>query len=201
MINLTKNSRISLEKNGSQLKEISIGLDWGSIQHSYFFGLLKDSTAVDLDGSVSLFAGDKQEIETVYFHNLKSRDGAIKHSGDDRVGDSSADNKDNEIIYINLEQINPKVTSIFIYLNSYKQQDFASIPYAKIKIVEGKNHNPQQTFATYNIASDETYIGYVSMIMGKIEKLNNNWTFTALGDPIKAKNIKETVMLIQDRYM
>ena len=39
------------------------------------------------------------------------------------------------------------------------------------------------------------------MIMGKIEKLNNNWTFTALGDPIKAKNIKETVMLIQDRYM
>ena len=114
MINLTKNSRISLEKNGSQLKEISIGLDWGSIQHSYLFGLLKDSTAVDLDGSVSLFAGDKQEIETVYFHNLKSRDGAIKHSGDDRVGDSSADNKDNEIIYINLEQINPKVTSIFI---------------------------------------------------------------------------------------
>jgi tellurium resistance protein TerZ len=63
MINLTKNSRISLEKNGSQLKEISIGLDWGSIQHSFLFGLLKDSTAVDLDGSVSLFDSDKKKLK------------------------------------------------------------------------------------------------------------------------------------------
>ncbi|MFN3852385.1 MAG: TerD family protein [Spirosomataceae bacterium] len=201
MINLTKNSRISLEKNGIELKQITVGLDWGAIQRKSFFGLLNDSISVDLDGSVSLFDKNKREIDTVYYHNLVSRDGAIKHSGDDRIGDISSDAKDNEVISINLENISLEVDTIFFYLNSYKQQDFATIPYAKIRIIEGLHHNPKQVFASFNLASDETYRGYVSMIMAKLKRVGNRWEFTALGEPISARTITETIVQIQQEFL
>ncbi len=202
MINLSKNSKISLEKNGIELKEITVGLDWGSIKHKTFFGLIGSDEAVDLDGSISLFDKDKNEIETIYYNNLKSKNGAIKHSGDDRIGDSGADNKDNEVISINLEKINAEVDTIFFYLNSYRQQDFATIPYSKIRIMEGKHHNPKNVFANFNLSSDEAYQGHVSMLMAKLKRTQGaRWEFTALGEPIVAKDIAETIKLIQKEYL
>ena len=202
MINLSKNSKISLEKNGIELKEITVGLDWGSIKRKTFFGLLGSDEAVDLDGSVSLFGKDKNEIETIYYNNLKSKNGAIKHSGDDRIGDSGADNKDNEVISINLEKINAEVDTIFFYLNSYRQQDFATIPYSKIRITEGKHHNPKNVFANFNLSSDAAYQGHVSMLMAKLKRTQGaRWEFTALGEPIAAKDIAGTIKLIQREYL
>lgn len=201
MINLTKNARISLEKNGTELKEITIGLDWGTIKQKTFFGLLTESEAVDLDGSVSTFDSSKNEIETIYYGNLISNDKAIRHSGDDRVGDTSADEKDNEVISIDLEKIDAKVKTIFFYLNSYKQQDFSTIPYSKIRILEGKQYNPKQVFATFNLSSDSAYKGFVSMVMGKLMRVGNRWEFTAIGDAIRAKDITQTIEEIQQKYL
>jgi len=202
MINLSKNSRISLEKNGIDLKEITVGLDWGSIKRKTFFGLSSIDEAVDLDGSVTLFDKNKNEIETIYYNNLKSKNGAIKHSGDDRVGDSGADNKDNEVISINLERIDASVDTIFFYLNSYKQQDFASIPYSKIRIIEGKHHNPKNVFANFNLSADTAFSGHVSMLMAKLKRTQGSrWEFTALGQPIAAKDIAATIKLIKNEYL
>lgn len=201
MINLTKNARISLEKNGIELKEITVGLDWGSIKQKSFFGLLNTQEAVDLDGSVTLFDKFMNEIETIYYGNLTSKDKTIRHSGDDRIGDSSADNKDNEVISINLEGISNEVDSIYFYLNSYKQQDFATIPYAKIRLIEGKHHNPKQVFATFNLSTDDSYRGYVSMLMAKLKRVGTRWEFTALGEPVSAKDIAETIRLIKHNYV
>ncbi|HEY1056386.1 MAG TPA: TerD family protein, partial [Emticicia sp.] len=193
---------ISLEKNGIDLKEITVGLDWGSIKHKAFFGLINNDEAVDLDGSVSLFDKNKKEIETIYYNNLKSRNGAIKHSGDDRMGDSGADNKDNEVISINLEKIDAGVDTIFFYLNSYRQQDFAAIPYSKIRIMEGKHHNPKNVFANFNLSSDPAYSGHVSMLMAKLKRTQGaRWEFTALGQPVATKDIAGTIKLIQSEYL
>lgn len=201
MINLTKNARISLEKNGIELKEITVGLDWGSIKQKSFFGLLNTQEPVDLDGSVTLFDKFMNEIETVYYGNLTSKDSTIRHSGDDRIGDTSADNKENEVISINLERISNDVDCIYFYLNSYKQQDFATIPYAKIRIIEGKHHNPQQVFATFNLSTDDSYRDYVSMLMAKLKRVGSRWEFTALGEPVSAKDIAETIRLIKHSYV
>lgn len=162
---------------------------------------MTDSQAVDLDGSVSVFDSKKEEIETVYYGNLVSKDKAIRHSGDDRVGDTSADDKDNEVISINLEQIDANADTIFFYLNSYKQQDFSTIPYSKIRILEGKQYNPKQVFATFNLSSDSAYKGYVSMLMGKLKRMGNRWEFITIGDAIRAKDITETIEEIQRKYI
>jgi tellurium resistance protein TerZ len=202
MINLKKNSSISLEKNGEELKNVCIGLDWGVIKKKAFFGLLRENEAVDLDGSVTLFDAQKKEKDTVYYRKLVSNDKAIRHSGDDRTGDSSADNKDNEIIYINLEKVAKDVETIVFYLNSFKQQDFSSIPYSKIRIIEGEHHNPNKVFASYDLSGDSSFKGSTSMVMAKMNRVaGNRWTFTAIGEAVAAQDIAGTVKVIKEKYL
>jgi tellurium resistance protein TerZ len=132
-INLKKGSSISLEKQGKLLEHVCVGLNWGAIQRKALFGLIKTADGVDLDGSVSLFDKDKNELETVYYARLESTNRSIIHSGDDRSGDVGADDGlDNEVIEIDLRKVAPEVEQIVFYLNSYNGQDFATIPFSKI---------------------------------------------------------------------
>jgi tellurium resistance protein TerZ len=209
-INLRKGSTISLEKKGKKLEQVCIGLNWGVIKRietSSFLGLFKTETvhtvAVDLDGSASMFAADGEYVDTVYYKKLTSDDGAVRHSGDDLVGDRQGnDDRDNEVIQINLAAINPRVHSVFLYVNSFKQQDFARIPYATIRLFEGTAQHLESVIATFNVASEPRFQGYTSMIMGKlIRTASGAWQCLAIGEPIKAKNIAETIETIRREYI
>lgn len=197
MINLKKGSSISLEKDGKNLEQIYIGLNWGKIKK--MLGLIEED--VDLDGSVSIFNENKAELDTVYFNKKKSSDGAITHSGDDRGGDSKKDDKDNEVIFIDLKKVNPAATTIVFYLNSYKGQDFDSIPYANIRVMDGDIPRYKEVIANFNLASDPKYKGKISMIMAKVVRTSRGWNFTAIGEPVDAKRIDDTIQEIKNTYL
>lgn len=192
-INLKKGSSIRLEKDGIRLRQICIGLNWGAITKKGFFSALTGTQTinVDLDGAVSLFAGD-QLTETIYFRKLVSDNGAIRHSGDDLTGDLDGDDGlDNEIITIDLQRVQPNVDTIYIYLNSYEGQDFGQIPYSKVRIFEGTPDYVNDVLATFNLSVEEKFKGNVSMMMGKLVRSGvNNWDFTAVGEPIKPRKIE-----------
>lgn len=201
-INLQKGSKISLEKEGSSLQEVCIGLNWGVIESESFFGLIKNKKGVDLDSSVSAFDADGHLRYTVYYQKTRSKDGAVRHSGDDLTGDATGDDgRDNEIIQINLSQVMPEVTQIVFFLNSYKGQDFAAIPYSKVRIFEGNNKEVRNVLATFNLSSDAVYAGCVTMIMGKLLRKENGWDFEAIGQGANTKKIDDTIKLIQEKYL
>ncbi len=177
----------------------------GSVQQEEkkgFFGKLFGSgnsssnvqkVQVDLDGSVTVFAGNK-ELETICFSNLSSSNGSIRHSGDDTRGDSDGDDGiDNETISINLETIREDATSVFIYLNSFRGQHFGEIPYSKIRLFD----DTDKVLASYNLSQNSEYDGKVSMIMAKLVKENNTWKFVALGNAINEKKIADTIQHIK----
>ncbi len=199
-INLTKGSSISLEKKGRALSQVRVGINWGSIQHQ-ILGFTYNTTAVDLDSSVALF-NNKHLVDNVYFRKLVSTDGAVKHSGDDRVGDRHGDDgTDNETIHVNLRTMNPSVDQVVFYLNSYAQQDFETIPYANISIVDATNPHDLEELASFKVAMDKTFRGYVSMVLGKFVRTPSGWDFISVGEPIKARNIKECVENISEQYV
>ena len=202
-INLTKGSTIELTKsNGHALEHICVGLNWGSIQVKSFFGLLTSNRDVDLDGSAAIFDHDRKLLDTVYFKNLKSKDGAIRHSGDDLTGDAEGDDqKDNEVITIDLRLLNPNAHTIVLFLNSYQKQDFADIPYSKVKIYEGTIHKVDEVLASFNLSADKEFAGYVSMVMGKFIKQEASWHFKAIGEPIRSTRVFDSVEEIQRKFL
>ncbi|POY36979.1 Tellurium resistance protein TerD [Solitalea longa] len=201
-INLQKGQRINLEKNnGSKLQNICVGINWGAIEKKSLFGSVSKE-AVDLDASCALYNDSKQVIETVYFRNLQSKDGAIRHSGDDLTGDLDGDDGlDNEIITVDFSKLNPAVSFVTFILNSYRGQDFGTIPFASIRIYEGTPSKVTEVFAKYDIVNDAGFKGHVSMIMGVFYKRNGEWKFNAIGEPTKDKRLEETVNTAAQNYL
>ncbi len=199
-INLSKGSTISLEKKGKVLSNVMVGINWGTIKHQ-LFGITYYSTAVDLDSSVALIS-NKRVVDNVYYRKLKSNDGAVRHSGDDRVGDRNGDDgADNETIHLNLNAMNPEIDQVVFYLNSFENQDFETIPYAKISVIDAGNPEALEELATFNVSTDKTYKGYVSMVLGKLVRTNSGWDFKSVGDPIKARDINQCVREICAEYV
>jgi len=191
-ISLEKGQRISLEKNGSALDKVCVGVNWGVIEKKGFFG--KKKVAVDLDASVSLHDEDNKMTDLVYFRQLKSKDGSIKHSGDDLTGDLDGDDGlDNEIITIQLNKVPKNVNKLAIILNSFQGQDFASIPFASVRLYEGTASRVDSVMADYNIANEPKFNGSVSMVLGTLYRHNAEWKFRAIGEPTLDRKIKETV--------
>jgi tellurium resistance protein TerZ len=199
-INLQKGERISLKKsNGTTLTNFCVGANWGAIDKIGFFGG-KKKVAVDLDLSVGLFDANHQLVNTIFFGKLETS--GVKHSGDDLVGDIYGnDGLDNEVIKIDLTYIKPNIAQVVFVLNSYKGQDFATIPFASIRLYEGSPNYVSSVFATYNIASDSRFSGYVSMVLGKLYRDNNEWKFSAIGEPTKDKKLIDILKTVQRKYL
>ena len=202
-INLQKGQRINLEKtNGSKLQNICVGINWGAIEKKGMFGLGKTKEAVDLDASCALYDDNKKMTDIIYFGNLKSKDGAVKHSGDDQSGDMGGDDGlDNEVITLDFSQLNPAITYAAFVLNSFRGQDFGTIPFASIRIYEGTAKRVNEIFATYDIASGAGFAGHVSMVMGVFYKRNGEWKFNAIGEPTKDKKLEETIATVTKNYL
>ncbi len=201
-INLVKGQKINLKKdNGSTLQNICVGVNWGAIEKKGWLGGVKKE-AVDLDASCVLYDNSKNAVEVIYFGSLKSKDGSIKHSGDDLTGDMDGDDGlDNEIITVDFSKLSSNVEHVAFVLNSFRGHDFGTIPFASIRIYEGTPTRVNEIFATYNIAKGEGFAGHVSMVMGVFYKRNGEWKFNAIGEPTKDRKLEETIKTVQQNYL
>ncbi len=201
-INLVKGQKINLKKdNGSTLQNICVGVNWGAIEKKGWLGGVKKE-AVDLDASCVLYDNFKNAIDVIYFGSLKSKDGSIKHSGDDLTGDMDGDDGlDNEIITVDFSKLSSNVEHVAFVLNSFRGHDFGTIPFASIRIYEGTPTRVNEIFATYNIAKGEGFAGHVSMVMGVFYKRNGEWKFNAIGEPTKDRKLEETIKTVQQNYL
>ncbi|MFA8299566.1 MAG: TerD family protein [Hyphomicrobiales bacterium] len=213
-ISLVKGQKISLAKDTEcSLQNICIGINWGAIEKTEvvkrggFFGIggvpIEEvkKKSVDLDASCVMLTRDNNEYDTIYYGNLKSSCRSIKHSGDDLDGDMYGnDGRDNEVISVNLSKIPVEVEKVFFFLNSFRKQDFADIPYANIRIYEGTPKRVDKVLATYDIANDKNFARKISMIMGKLYKHNDEWKFHAIGEPTIDRNLDNTVATIINDY-
>lgn len=202
-INLEKGQRINLQKsNGSTLQNVCVGINWGAIEHKGMFGIGASKEAVDLDASCALFNADKKLEEVVYFGHLKSKNSAVKHSGDDLTGDMEGDDGlDNEVITLDLSMLNESTTYVAFVLNSFRGQDFGKIPFASIRIYEGTPKRVNEVFAKYDIAHGAGFAGHVSMVMGVFYKRNGEWKFNAIGEPTQDRDLQRTVETVAKQYL
>lgn len=174
-------------------------MNWGAIEKKGLFGG-KKHVAVDLDASVGMFDAQGKLLDTVYYGKLKSNCGSIQHSGDDRVGDTDGDDgQDNEVIQIDLKRVPAEVDKLALVLNSFSMQNFGDIPFAGIRIHDGKA-GTGNVFAKFDVANDPTFSGRVSMIMGSVYRHSNSWKFRSIGAAITEKRLQDSLGAFASDY-
>ena len=172
-VNLQKGQKISLEKEaGSQLSEVIMGLGWDAIKKKGFLGFGGGEQEIDLDASCILFNEAKDPVDVVWFKQLKSKDGSIVHTGDNRTG---AGDGDDEQIKINLSSVPKEIQAIVFTVNSFTGQDFSQVENAFCRIVNGRDG---KEIARYNLSGQGRHS---AQIMTKIYRHDNEWKMHAIG--------------------
>jgi tellurium resistance protein TerZ len=115
-------------------------------------------------------------VDRVWFRNLKSKDGSIKHTGDDVFGGGSS-NEPNEVINVNLMAVPANVTSIVFVVNSFSGESFSGIQSAFCNVVDS---NSGIEIARYNLSTDGR--DYKGFIIAKVYRTASGWSFSAIGE-------------------
>ncbi|HCF4357154.1 TPA: TerD family protein, partial [Pseudomonas aeruginosa] len=126
-ITLSKNQSISLEKTaGSGLTSVSLGLGWDPVKSGGFLSKLLGSgnDEIDLDASCILLDGNMKPVDLVWFRQLSSKDGSIKHSGDNLTGEGDGDD---ETINVDLQRLPASVQHLVFTVNSFRGQKFDQV--------------------------------------------------------------------------
>ena len=187
-VNLQKGQKISLDKEaGGALRSITMGLGWDAIKKKGLFGFGGKTESVDLDASCVLFDDAGKVVDTVWFRQLKSRDGSIVHTGDNRTG---AGDGDDEQINVDLSTVPGNVKSLVFTVNSFTGQSFAQVENAYCRIVNASN---QQEVARYELSVQGAH---TAQIMAKLYRHNSEWKMHAIGENGSGRTFEDLMPLI-----
>jgi tellurium resistance protein TerZ len=188
-INLEKGQKISLSKEaGGELRRIVMGLGWDAKKKKGFLGFGGSDQEIDLDASCVMFDTGKQVVDVVWFRQLKSKDGSITHTGDNRTG---AGDGDDEQIIVELGSVPTNIVSLVFVVNSFTGQSFEQIENSFCRIVNGAN---QAELARYNLSCNGSH---TAMVMAKVYRHNGEWKMHALGESAIGRTFAELMPKIQ----
>jgi tellurium resistance protein TerZ len=174
-VNLQKGQKISLDKEaGGGLSRVTMGLGWDAIKSKGFFGFGGGkSDAVDLDASVVMFDESNKPVDVIWFRQLKSKDGSIVHTGDNRTG---AGDGDDEQITVDLNAVPASVKALIFTVNSFTGQTFATVENAYCRLINAAN---QQEIARFNLSVTGSHS---AQIMAKLYRHGGEWKMHAIGE-------------------
>lgn len=181
-VSLQKGQRVTLRKEGGQqLTFVKMGLGWDPVQTRGMFG--NRTVDIDLDASVILFA-DANPADFAYYGQLSSKDGSVRHQGDNLTGEGEGDD---EVILVDLTRIPPHITSLVFIVTSYKGHTFEQVSNAFCRLIDGSNN---AELARYTLAGG---MPFTAMAMAKVFRVGADWKLQALGEGFQAKHPGEAI--------
>ncbi|WP_427005169.1 TerD family protein [Pseudarthrobacter sp. H2] len=181
-LSLQKGQSLSLTKqNGDALTNVRLGLGWDSAVpvKKGFFGGTK-TVEIDLDASALMFDGDRNHLDTVFFNQLTSKDGSVRHTGDNLTG---AGDGDDETLMVNLPGVSPAVQHIVFVITSYSQQTFDMVQNAFCRVIDDSVAGSPEV-ARYDLTESGRN---TAMVMAKLSRSGGTWSFQAIGAPTNGR--------------
>lgn len=169
VINLKKGDKVSVG-----FTNMTVGLGWEPNEGT--------GSAYDLDVSAIMIDANRKLTNTgnfVFYNNLVSPDGAVRHTGDDPDG-SSSDGDDDESIIVDLTKLSSDIQEILFIVTIEdalaKKQNFGQVRDSYIRLVDNKTGKEVFKYELGEDFSIETGIEF-----GRLYKRNDEWKFDASG--------------------
>jgi len=171
-LSLQKGGNLSLTKTDPTLAKIVVGLGWDP--------RATDGTEFDLDASAFLLnsAGKvRSDTDFIFYNQLKSTDGSVEHTGDNRTG---AGDGDDEVIKVDLSRVPADVEKVAFTVTIHdadgRKQNFGQVGGAFIRIV---NEVTGAEVVRYDLAEDAST--ETAMIFAELYRSGVEWKFRAIG--------------------
>ncbi|HDU8490698.1 MULTISPECIES: TerD family protein [Aeromonas] len=176
VVSLSKGANVSLTKTDPSIKRVLVGLGWDARS--------TDGQDFDLDASAFLLNASgkaRSPADFIFYNNLSSVEGSVKHTGDNRTGEGDGDD---ESLKINLDLVPADVAKIVFVVTIHdaaaRGQNFGQVSGAFIRLV---NEDSQKEVARYDLSEDAST--ETAMLFAELYRHNNEWKFKAIGQGYK----------------
>ncbi len=171
-VSFSKGGNVSLSKAAPTMKNVLVGLGWDARS--------TDGQDFDLDASAFLLSQSgkvRSDVDFIFYNNLKSIDGSVTHTGDNRTGEGEGDDESLKII---LDMIPGDVDKIVFVVTIHdaqaRRQSFGQVAGAFIRLVNDDNKVEVARYDLSEDASTET-----AMLFGELYRNGAEWKFRAVG--------------------
>lgn len=171
-ISLQKGGNVNLSKEAPGMTKMMIGLGWDP--------RVTTGKDFDLDSSVFMLKeGGKvrSDKDFIFYHNLKSLDESVVHSGDNRTGSGDGDD---ETVMLDLTRISADVDKLAFAVSIHEAeengQSFGMVGKAFIRCVDAATN---AEVARYDLSEDSSTD--TAMIFGEVYRNGVDWKFRAVG--------------------
>ncbi|MCI7442362.1 MAG: TerD family protein [Clostridium sp.] len=172
-IMLKKGQKIDLTKGNKSLKKILVGLGWDTNKYDGGYDF-------DLDAAAFCCGDDDkvhEDLDFIFYNNLKHESGAIEHLGDNLTGEGEGDD---EQIVIDLSLIPARITKInftvTIHEADERGQNFGQVSNAYVRVVNQEN---DEELIRYDLGED--FSVETAIVVAQLYKHNGEWKFNAIG--------------------
>ncbi|WP_409290462.1 TerD family protein [Peribacillus sp. SCS-37] len=172
-IQLAKGQRIDLTKTNPGLTKVIIGLGWDTNKYS---------GGADFDLDASAFLANEQgkvqdDLEFIFYNNLKSPTGAVEHTGDNRTGEGDGDDEQLTVDFSLLPSHVSKIgIAVTIHDADTRKQNFGQVSNAFVRVV---NADDNQEILRYDLGEDFSI--ETAVVICELYKHGSNWKFNAIG--------------------
>lgn len=197
-VSLSKGGNVSLSKTAPSMKNVLVGLGWDARS--------TDGQDFDLDASAFLLAANgkvRGDADFIFYNNLKSADGSVTHTGDNRTGEGDGDD---ESLKIKLDAVPGDVDKIIFVVTIHdaqaRRQSFGQVSGAFIRLVNDDNQTEVARYDLTEDASTET-----AMLFGELYRHNGEWKFRAVGEGLcwwtgfRVRSVRHQRVLIKSNFL
>ena len=171
-VSLSKGGNVNLSKEAPGLTHIKIGLGWDA--------RATDGAAFDLDAVGFLLKADGkigQDSDFIFYNNLTSGCGSVKHLGDNTTGEGEGDD---EAVTVDLAKVPAEIDKVVIAVTIHdaetRNQNFGQVSNAFIRVLNDSNDSE---IARYDLSEDASV--ETAMIFGEVYRNGADWKFRAVG--------------------
>lgn len=178
------------ELSGSDTPVLMIGMGWDNWKTTGMFSkLMGKRREADLDLSCIAYDEHGERLDTVWYADLSSKDNAIKHMGDDTVGN---DHGDDESIMIDLYKLLPEVKKLFIATSTFSEgKTFSDVKNCFTRLLDARDGREIARFSLQG-AREQTI-----MVMLCLERTLDGWTVKAIGNSGTGTTIQDVYPIIR----
>jgi tellurium resistance protein TerZ len=186
-VHFKKNDNKSLDDLGGTSPILVFAIGWENREKDGLLNkALRKRYEADLDLSCAVYDANNDRIDCVWYAQLNSKEGAIRHRGDDTVGWHTGDD---EAIIVDLNALNEQAKTLFFVISSFSKNTFSEVEHAYWRLFDAQT---KREIGRFDIAGKDNTSAKIVMRLQKEEKDGlSEWHVTALDEPATGKNVQE----------
>lgn len=174
-ISLAKGQRVSLDKT---MTHALVGLGWDTNRYDGGYDFDLDAAAFLLSSNGKVLSDE----DFIFYNNLESKSGAVKHTGDNLTG---AGDGDDEVILIDFTKMPAEVQKIAITVTIHdaiaRQQNFGQVSNAYVRVAKMANENDMNGENALRFDLVEDFSIETAIVVCEIYRNGADWKFNAVG--------------------